>query len=97
MSSNLFNLEGKTALITGGNGGIGLGIAKGFAVSGADIAIAGRNENKTVEAIASLSDTNSTLLGLEVDVSDQNSVEKMVADTLKKFGKIDILVNNAGI
>ena len=47
MSSNLFNLEGKTALITGGNGGIGLGIAKGFAVSGADIAIAGRNENKT--------------------------------------------------
>ncbi len=97
MSSNLFNLEGKVALITGGNGGIGLGIAKGFAVSGADLAIAGRNKNKTAEAVAGLSDENSTLLGLEVDVSDEKSVEKMVEDTLNKFGKIDILVNNAGI
>ena len=74
MSSNLFNLEGKTALVTGGNGGIGLGIAKGFAASGADLAIAGRNKNKTAEAIASLSEENSTPLGLEVDVSDQKSV-----------------------
>ncbi|MED6295723.1 MAG: glucose 1-dehydrogenase [Chloroflexota bacterium] len=97
MSSNLFNLEGKTALITGGNGGIGLGIARAFAASGAEVAIAGRNKDKTADAISVLGDDHSNFLGLEVDVSDQESVENMVQDTLNKFGKIDILINNAGI
>ena len=97
MSENLFDLHGKTALITGGNGGIGLGIAKGFAESGANIAIAGRNTTKTEEVVANFSERNTSAIGIEVDVADQESVQDMISNTLEAFGQIDILVNNAGI
>jgi len=97
MSENLFDLHGKTALITGGNGGIGLGIAKGFAESGASIAIAGRNTTKTEEVVANFSEQNTSAIGIEVDVADQESVQDMIRNTLEAFGQIDILVNNAGI
>jgi 2-deoxy-D-gluconate 3-dehydrogenase len=97
MSNNLFDLHGKTALITGGNGGIGLGIAQGFAESGANIAIAGRNTTKTEKVLANFIERNTCAIGIEVDVADQKSVEDMVANTLEAFGQIDILVNNAGI
>ena len=97
MSKNLFDLHGRTALITGGNGGIGLGIAKGFAESGANIAIAGRNTTKTEEVVANFRDRNTSAIGIEVDVADQESVQDMIGNTLEAFGLIDILVNNAGI
>ncbi|PZC42205.1 MAG: 2-deoxy-D-gluconate 3-dehydrogenase [Chloroflexi bacterium] len=97
MSNNLFDLHGKTALITGGNGGIGLGIAQGFAESGANIAIAGRNTTKTEKVLENFIERNTSAIGIEVDVADQKSVEDMVANTLEAFGQIDILVNNAGI
>ncbi|HJO60891.1 MAG TPA: glucose 1-dehydrogenase [SAR202 cluster bacterium] len=97
MSENLFDLHGKTALITGGNGGIGLGIAKGFAQSGANVAIAGRNTVKTEEVVANLSEQNTSAIGIEVDVADEKSVDNMITNTLENFGQIDILVNNAGI
>ena len=97
MSENLFDLHGKTALITGGNGGIGLGIAKGFAQSGANVAIAGRNTVKTEEVVANLSEQNTSAIGIEVDVADEKSVDNMITNTLDNFGQIDILVNNAGI
>jgi len=97
MSENLFDLHGKTALITGGNGGIGLGIAKGFAQSGANVAIAGRNTVKTEEVVANLSEQNTSAIGIEVDVADEKSVDNMITNTLEDFGQIDILVNNAGI
>lgn len=97
MSSNLFRLEGKTALITGGNGGIGLGIAQGFAESGANIAIAARNTQKTDIVVNNLNQKNISAIGMEVDVSNQESVNDMVQNTINHFGKIDILVNNAGI
>ena len=97
MSKNLFDLHGRTALITGGNGGIGLGIAKGFAESGANIAIAGRNTTKTEEVVANFSERNTSAIGIEVDVADQESVQDMIRNTLEAFGRIDILVNNAGI
>lgn len=97
MSKNLFDLHGKTALITGGNGGIGLGIAKGFAQSGANVAIAGRNTVKTEEVVANLSEQNTSAIGIEVDVADEKSVDNMITNTLENFGQIDILVNNAGI
>ena len=97
MSKNLFDLHGKTALITGGNGGIGLGIAKGFAQSGANVAIAGRNTVKTEKVVANLSEQNTSAIGIEVDVADEKSVDNMITNTLENFGQIDILVNNAGI
>ena len=97
MSNTLFDLKGKTALITGGNGGIGLGIAEGFAESGANLAIAARNTEKTQEVVTKFNGKNTPTIGIEVDVSDLESVENMVADTLKAYGSIDILVNNAGI
>ena len=97
MSNTLFDLKGKTALITGGNGGIGLGIAEGFAESGANLAIAARNTEKTQEVVTKFNGMNTPTIGIEVDVSDLESVENMVADTLKAYGSIDILVNNAGI
>ena len=97
MSNTLFDLKGKTALITGGNGGIGLGIAEGFAESGANLAIAARNTEKTQEVVTKFNGKNTPTIGIEVDVSDLASVENMVADTLKAYGSIDIVVNNAGI
>ena len=84
-------------MITGGNGGIGLGIAEGFAESGANLAIAARNTEKTQEVVTKFNGKNTPTIGIEVDVSDLASVENMVADTLKAYGSIDILVNNAGI
>ncbi len=91
---NPFDLKGKAALVTGGNGGIGLGIAKGLAQAGADVAIAGRNQAKNAAALKTL---GGKAIALTVDVNDGAQVKRMVADTVKAFGGLDILVANAGI
>ena len=97
MDKSLFDLSGKVAIITGGNGGIGLGIAQGLGVSGADIAVAARNESKTQEAIDQLSGKGINAIGISTDVSREQSVEEMVEETARHYGHIDILVNNSGI
>jgi 2-deoxy-D-gluconate 3-dehydrogenase len=94
---NLFDLKGKVALVTGGNGGIGLGIAKGLASAGADVAIAGRNEAKNAAALAELKALGARATGLIADVNDSAQVKRMVADAAQAFGGLDILVANAGI
>lgn len=91
---NPFDLKGKTALVTGGNGGIGLGIAKGLAQAGAKVAIAGRNEAKNQ---AALKEMGAGAIALSGDVNDAAAVKRMVAETVKVFGGLDILVANAGI
>jgi 2-deoxy-D-gluconate 3-dehydrogenase len=91
---NPFDLKGKTALVTGGNGGIGLGIAKGLAQAGANVAIAGRNEAKNQAALKAL---GAGAIAVSGDVNDAAMVERMVAETVKAFGGLDILVANAGI
>ena len=99
MSTTLFDLSGKTALITGGNGGIGYGIAKGLADSGANIIIAARNQAKIEKAVDSLHDTkikDISISGYNVDVSDEKSVNELLEQAADRF-PIDILVNNAGI
>ncbi|MDQ6674851.1 MAG: glucose 1-dehydrogenase [Chloroflexota bacterium] len=93
----MFDLHGKVAIVTGGNGGIGLGIARGLAQAGADIAVAGRNEDKTTAAVAELQALGVRALGLRTDVVDEAQVRQMVADTVSRLGGVDILVANAGI
>ena len=89
-------LEGRTALITGGGSGVGLATAKLFLKEGAKVAICGRNAEKLKAAVKELA-AGDRLLSFTVDVTDPRSVDKMVADTTRQFGRIDILVNNAGM
>jgi 2-dehydro-3-deoxy-D-gluconate 5-dehydrogenase len=91
---DLFDLHGKVAIVTGGNGGIGLGIARGLAQAGACVAIVGRNEEKTSAAQAELGEHS---LGLRVDVTDAADVQRMVQQTVERFGGLDIMVANAGM
>jgi 2-deoxy-D-gluconate 3-dehydrogenase len=92
-----FDLKGKVALVTGGNGGIGLGIAQGLAQAGAEVAIAGRNAAKNAAALAELKALGAGAVALVADVNDGEQVRRMIADTVKAFGGLDILVANAGI
>ena len=92
-----FSLAGRAALVTGGNGGIGLGIAEGLARAGASIAVAARDRSKTERAIEGLTKLGTDVIGLEIDVSDEDSVSDAVTAAAKQFGRLDILVNNAGI
>jgi 2-deoxy-D-gluconate 3-dehydrogenase len=97
MTTKLFDLKGKTAIVTGGNGGIGLGIARGLADAGADIAVVGRNEAKSKAAAAELAARGITAIAVVADVTDKAAVEHMVERVSSELGRIDILVNNAGI
>jgi 2-deoxy-D-gluconate 3-dehydrogenase len=90
---NLFDLKGKAALVTGGNGGIGLGMARGLAAAGAKVAIAGRDAKKNAAAAKELGNA----VHLECDLKDAAACRAMVEETAKRLGRLDILVNNAGI
>jgi 2-dehydro-3-deoxy-D-gluconate 5-dehydrogenase len=93
---DLFDLRSKVAIVTGGNGGIGLGIARGLAQAGADVAIAGRDEAKTSVAAAELEALGGGVLGLQADVTDRDQVQRMIVLTVERFGGLDILIANAG-
>jgi 2-deoxy-D-gluconate 3-dehydrogenase len=93
----LFDLSGKVAVITGGNGGIGLGMALGLADAGVDVAIVGRNETKSVTAAKELRELGVRAISVLADVTDKAAVAAMAERVLHEFGRIDILVNNAGI
>ena len=93
----LFDLSGRKALVTGGNGGIGLGIALGLAGAGADIVIAGRNPDKNAAAVEALRALGREAHALSVDVTDEAACRAMVAEAGERLGGLDILVNNAGI
>jgi 2-deoxy-D-gluconate 3-dehydrogenase len=97
MLSEIFGLQGKVAIVTGGNGGIGLGIARGLAEAGAKVAIAARNPDKTRQAVQELEILGAEALGVPTEVQKEDSVRAMVRAVLDKFGQVDILVNNAGI
>lgn len=96
MASKLFDLSGRVALVTGGNGGIGLGMAQGMADAGATIMVAGRNAEKNAAAVKTLQASGAQAASVEVDVTDPDSCAEMVAATQKQFGRVDCLVNNAG-
>src|SRR5665213_3718583 len=95
--TKLFDLSGKVAIVTGGNGGIGLGMARGLAAAGADIAVVARNETKSEAALAELRQHGVKAIAVTTDVTDKAAVANMVERVQRELGRIDILVNNAGI
>ena len=97
MKAGPFNLDGKVAIVTGGNGGIGLGMARGLAAAGAAVAIVGRDEAKSMAAVAELARSGAKAIAVTADVTDEAAVAAMAARVAAEFGRIDILVNNAGI
>jgi 2-deoxy-D-gluconate 3-dehydrogenase len=97
MTSKLFELGGKVAIVTGGNGGIGLGMARGLADAGAALVIVGRNAGKSEQAAADLVARGARAIAATADVTDKDAVAAMVARVRAELGRIDILVNNAGI
>jgi 2-deoxy-D-gluconate 3-dehydrogenase len=93
---DLFDLSGKVAIVTGGNGGIGLGMARGLARAGAAVAVAARNMEKSAKAVAELEALGAQSIAVQVDVSKGDQVQAMVAAVVRQLGHVDILVNNAG-
>ena len=93
----MFELTGKVAVVTGGNGGIGLGMARGLASAGAKVMLAGRNEEKSRAAVSDIEQRGGDAASVSTDVADEKSVTAMVAATIERFGRLDILVNNSGI
>ena len=97
MAYTPFDLTGKVALVTGGNSGIGLGMARAMAEAGADIAIWGTSAAKNAAAKADLAKTDRKILTLECDVGDEAAVAQAFAETLKQLGRVDGCFANAGV
>jgi 2-deoxy-D-gluconate 3-dehydrogenase len=93
----MFNLTGRVAVVTGGNGGIGLGMARGLAKAGACVVIAARDPDKSNTAVAELGGLGADAFAMAVDVTDEKSVTALVEAVHDRCGRLDILVNNAGI
>jgi 2-dehydro-3-deoxy-D-gluconate 5-dehydrogenase len=92
----LFDLGGRVAIVTGGSGGIGFGMAEGLAAAGASLVIAGRDEAKSAAAVKKLTDAGAKAVCIAVDVTDPQSCRALIAGAAKRLGRLDILVNNAG-
>jgi len=90
------NLHGKVALVTGGNRGIGKGIARGLAAEGARLAITARGADDLERVAAGLRAAGADVLALPADVTDEGQVRELFRRTLERFGRLDVLVNNAG-
>ena len=96
-SNSLFDLRGKVAVITGGNGGIGLGCARGLAKAGASIAIWARNEEKSLAAKSELESLGIEVLVATTDLLDRGATQDAFEKTVEHFGGVDILIANAGV
>jgi NAD(P)-dependent dehydrogenase (short-subunit alcohol dehydrogenase family) len=92
-----FDLTGKVALVTGGNGGIGLGMAQGLAAAGASVAIWGRNEERNASALEAVLAHGGEAIALRVDVGDEGRVIEAFEETLAAFDTVDAVFANAGI
>ena len=95
--SEMFDLTGKVAIVTGGNGGIGRAIAVGMAQHGADIVVAARNEQKTAAVVKEIEALGRRCLGVRCDVLEQDDIINTVEMAVRELGSLNILVNNSGI
>jgi 2-deoxy-D-gluconate 3-dehydrogenase len=93
----VFDLKGRVAIVTGGNGGIGLGMARGLAAAGARVVVAGRDQKKSRAAVEDLTGRGAEAHAIAVDVTDEAAVNRLIAATIERWGRLDVLVNNAGI
>ena len=91
--ASMFDLTGRAAIVTGGNGGIGLGMARGLASAGARVLIAGRDAEKNRAAVAEL---GGEAAAFRADLTQPDAARAMVDDALARWGRLDVLVNNAG-
>jgi 2-deoxy-D-gluconate 3-dehydrogenase len=95
---DFFSLKGKTAIVTGVNGGIGKGIARGFAAMEGKIVVAARKKDKIDSTVSDIRDEYGVeAIGIVTDVRDEESVNTMTQEAIERFGTVNILVNNAGI
>ena len=92
----IFNLQNRVAFVTGGNGGIGLGMAKGLATAGASGVIAGRNKEKAQSALSELRSIGAQADFAELDVLEEASCRQAVQRAVERFGRLDILVSTRG-
>jgi NAD(P)-dependent dehydrogenase (short-subunit alcohol dehydrogenase family) len=97
IDQGIFDLGGKTILITGGSRGIGRAFAEAAAAFGANVAVAARDQGKIDETLGILAKHRVKTLGISADMTREEDVQRMVDETVKKFGRIDVLFNNAGI
>ena len=92
----LFDLSGKVAVVTGGNGGIGFGMARGLAEAGCAIVVAGRNADKSARAVKELQGLGVRAAAVAANVADEAAVAALIKRTAEDFGRVDIVINNAG-
>ncbi|MCI6274896.1 MAG: glucose 1-dehydrogenase [Coriobacteriaceae bacterium] len=92
----MFNIKGKTAIVTGGTSGIGLSTAQALLAKGAKVVVAGRNSQRGEKAVEELSKTSAEVAFCQTDTSDEGNVKGLVAFAVERFGSLDIMVNNAG-
>src|SRR3954467_15817692 len=97
MSTSIFDLKGRGALITGGSKGLGLAMARGLAEAGADIFICSRHEEELRRATAQIGHgLKSKVEWMDDDMGDRKSVPALAAAAVERLGRVDILINNAG-
>ena len=96
-STKLFDLNGRVAVVTGGNGGIGRGIALGLAQAGAAVAVLARNEEKNQRVVGELQELGVAVLAVRVNVASRGELQPALAKVEETLGPLSILVNNAGI
>ncbi len=94
--TDLFDLKGRVALVTGGNAGLGLGMARGLAKAGASVAVWGRKADRNAEAVAQLRALGTDAEGVVCDVMDPVAVNAAMAETVGRFGRLDACFANAG-